>query len=185
MVDDTISWMDSWFSGTGGVRKAHEFFINRVGEWPWKPLVARSFLLPKHHFVLWLFAHAKLLTRGRLDFVEDKSCVLCKGEFETMVHLFFSVPFSSKKWDAIRDWLDTKKLIGSATTILHAFRGFYHGKSMLNKLRLLACAATIYQIWNARNRAIFENETTCVEETIKKIKILCLHCLPNAINVLQ
>lgn len=66
--------------------------------------------------------------------------------------------------------------MGSANAILKAFRGAYHGNSNLAKLRSVALGATIYLLWNARNRALFEGEKVCIEDIVRKIQILTLRC---------
>lgn len=70
----------------------------------------------------------------------------------------------------------------SAATVLWAFRGVYHGNSMLSRLRCAALAACIYLIWNARNRALFDNEKADVAGISKKIKLLLFHCIPQFIH---
>lgn len=61
--------------------------MHKVGRWPWKPLLCKTSLLPKHRFDLWLFA--QFLTRDRLGPIPDKSCVMCIVADESFNHLFF------------------------------------------------------------------------------------------------
>ncbi|XP_073024427.1 uncharacterized protein [Primulina eburnea] len=182
-VDAAACTLNSWFTNSYGIGKAYDFFAKNNGKWPWKPLLSRSCLLPKHRFTLWLMAHSKLRTRDRLVFVEDKTCILCKVQIETVEHLFFQCSFSCDVWREIRAWLGMSKNMGSPTAILRAFRNHYGGKSTLDRMRIMALAATVYHIWNARNRSMFENEDPRLQDMVKRIKIVVLRCIPNSIDL--
>lgn len=54
----------------------------------------------------------------------------------------------------------------------------YSGSSDLAKLRLNALAATVYTLWNARNRVIFDGEKAFTHDLIRRIKITVLRCMP-------
>lgn len=74
-----------------------------------------------------------------------------------------------------------EKIMGSSTAVLRAFR-VYWGTSMLSKMRIAALAACIYQIWNARNRALFENEALRAKDIFKNTKLIIFGCIPLAID---
>lgn len=170
--------LSGWFGGSNGMTKAYDFFVNKVGKWPWKPLIWKSCILPKHRFILWLYAHGKLLTKDRQCYVEAKSCVLCGKEEESLSHLFFKCSVSMLIWNAIREWLGMHKLMLQPSSVLRAFRGIYRGNSSIAKARVNAVAACVYAIWNARNRAIFEGERPIVDDIIRKIMIVTCRCSP-------
>lgn len=149
-----------------------------MGKWSWKPLIWKSCLLPKHRFILWLFAHGKLLTRDRQCYIDDKVCVLCSNENESLGHLFFKCPVSMLIWNEICAWLGMEKLMSQSSTLLRVFRGVYRGNSYLAKARCNATAACVYFIWNARNRAVFEGKEASAEDIVRRIKIVVLRCLP-------
>lgn len=92
------------------VSRAYNFFLDKVGHWPWKPLLGKTSILPKHRFALMLFAHGKFPTRDRLGAIPDKSCVLCKVANESFRHLFFNCTFSKDVWSRIRQWLGMRRL---------------------------------------------------------------------------
>ncbi|XP_073061666.1 uncharacterized protein [Primulina eburnea] len=173
-VDAASTTLQSWFSSGEGIGKAYDFFTKKVGKWPWKPLLSRSCILPKHKFTLWLVAHSKLRTRDRLPYAIDKACILCDGNIESVDHLFFRCAFSIAVWTDIKNWLGMSKIMGSTTAVLRAYRNHYGGKSMLARLRASALAATVYHIWNARNRRMFDDEKPRIEDIVKTIKILVL-----------
>lgn len=56
------------------------------------------------------------------------------------------------------------------------FRGVYRCCNSMAKMRALE--AYVYHKWNARNKALFEEETLDIEGIIMKINILTLRCSP-------
>lgn len=72
-----------------GFPRAYDSFVQKMCSWPWKPIIWKSCILPKHRFAIWLFAHDKFLTRDRLGDMPDKRCVLCNGANESFGHIFF------------------------------------------------------------------------------------------------
>lgn len=142
-MEAAILCLESWFVGNGGLSRAYDFFIQKVGRWPWKTLLSKACIIPKHRFALWLFAHGKFLTRDRLVFLEDKLCHLCNGEDEYVLHLFFRCPVSKRIWDGIRQWLGMRKIMGSPNAVLKAFRTVYRGNSTLARMRCMSICACV------------------------------------------
>lgn len=58
-----IGCLESWYTCTGGVSKAYDFSVGKIGNWPWKPIIWKSCILPKHRYALWIFSHGKFLTK--------------------------------------------------------------------------------------------------------------------------
>lgn len=52
------------------------------------------------------------------------------------------------------------------------------------KIRCSALAATIYNIWTVRTRAIFEGEKVDVEDMVRRIKIMVFRCFPSSTDQL-
>lgn len=82
---------------------------------------------------------------------------------QVLEHLFFDYTATKQIWADSRLCLGMKKNMGSATAILKAYRSTYKETSTLAKMRYAAFASCIYHVWNARNKAIFENEILNVE----------------------
>ncbi|XP_073279533.1 uncharacterized protein [Primulina huaijiensis] len=117
-TDGAIMCLSIWFGKATCLKYVYDFFGLKVGRWPLKPLISKTFILQKHKFILWLFAHTKLLTWYRLGPRQDESCALCKAVSESGAHLFFSCWISKNIWDEVRNWLDMKKKMGSAAAVL-------------------------------------------------------------------
>lgn len=80
---DAITCLEKWFVGNRGSSMAYDFFVQKIGLWPWKPIVWKSSILPKHCFILWLFSHGKMLMRDRQPYVENKTCGMCNSGDES------------------------------------------------------------------------------------------------------
>ncbi|KAF4380628.1 hypothetical protein G4B88_008779 [Cannabis sativa] len=52
----------------------------------------------RHSVMLWRASSGSLPTKDRLSFVMDKTCLLCGGEEETAVHIFWECPFARALW---------------------------------------------------------------------------------------
>lgn len=181
-VEEARICLENWFGRDRGLGISYDFFVHKVGRWPWKPISWKSCILPKHRFALWLFAHGKFLTRDRQSYVENKLFVLCTISGENADHLFFKCRVSMNIWEGIREWLDMRKNMCSPNSVLKAFHGVYRGGSGMANMRTIALAACVYHIWNARNRALYEEENPDINGIILKIKILSLRCSPSNIG---
>lgn len=136
-----------WFEGQdSSINNAYQWFLNTSMQWPWKPIVSKAGIVPKHRFAFWMFAHKKFLTRDRQVYIEDKSCALCGLHDETFAHLFFQCNVTKAIWNSIKQWLGINKQLGSAQAFLRALRGIYRGSSRRHKRRIATIAATIYHI---------------------------------------
>lgn len=89
------------FSGNGSLSLAYDLFVQKVEKWPWKHIIWKQCILPKHRFALWLLAHGKFMTRDRQSYVKEKMCVLYNVGNESVSHLFFQCPFSHGLWSTI------------------------------------------------------------------------------------
>ncbi|XP_073303028.1 uncharacterized protein [Primulina huaijiensis] len=98
-VQASIAMLGTWFGCSQGLSNAYDFFVGRWNRWPWKPLIAKCCILPKHRFLLWLVSHRKLLTRDRLGYLLDRSCFLCNYYAESVSHLFFDCPIARSIWN--------------------------------------------------------------------------------------
>lgn len=87
-----IARLKEWFDGSQpATAAAYCWFFNNHPNWPWKPIVHKPGIVPKHRISLWMFAHKKFLNKDRQGYIEDKKCVLFQTHDESFDHLFFSV----------------------------------------------------------------------------------------------
>ncbi|XP_050238094.1 uncharacterized protein LOC126687578 [Mercurialis annua] len=133
--EDCIRWrLNS--SGKFSIKSAWEHFNMQHDVVSWWRILWSSGNIPKHSFISWLAIRQKLRTREKLKrwgCVESDVCVLCNKEFTLGGG---NAPSSARK---------------------------QRGKSMLAKIRRAVFCCTVYNIWKARNRVIFQNERVDAE----------------------
>lgn len=112
--------------------------------------------------------------------IKNVSCV--KRKMKHLITCFLNCKQSNEVWNTIRNWLGMRKIMGSFTAVLKAYRTTFRGNSILAKMRCAALASCIYHIWNARNRAIFENEKMNTEDIFWKTKCIIFRCLPGSLE---
>jgi ribonuclease HI len=137
-----------WKNIIGGVRRKL---------WTWEcPLKTKLFT--------WLLIEDKLLTWNNLrkrGWQGPGLCLLCRGNEESIFHLFVECPFTSYIWENI---LAHYKLVGgwSGTTVRDCFelwaKRFYSHHTLL----VFIC----WLIWKERNLAIFETKSPSMEKVI-------------------
>ena len=108
--------------------------------------------------------------------------LLCSAAEEDDAHVVFTCTFASKVWEALRDWWKGIPLGINRTQMLRMIKHTKESKLRKQITRAIMVAA-IYNIWRARNHAIFKNHIMLVAQIIKGIKghiryrILYLHSI--------
>lgn len=93
-IQAAMNGLHGWFIEGKGLQSAYKFFVHSIENWPWKPILWKSCIIPKHRFTTWLLSHGKLLTRDRQQYIEDKICSLCCIPEESSAHLLFDCPIN-------------------------------------------------------------------------------------------
>lgn len=128
----------------------------------WKPC-----LLPKHAFILWLGVKGRLLTKDRITYLElEGYCDLCSVSLETLDHLFFECRFSLSIWEQIKKWLGIRR--STLNSAIKWLRREARGSSWRSRVKRVG--RTVYYIWKARNKAVFEATRTPYLSVIHQIK---------------
>ena len=84
-------------------------------------------------------------------------CVLCKGDQETIDHLFFSCPFSTYLWALCRLKLGLPQSpIGSLHEEATLLQLLFKQKSKTSFLARATLAATVWHIWKERTARTFQ-----------------------------
>ncbi|KAL2472026.1 Uncharacterized protein Adt_40162 [Abeliophyllum distichum] len=109
-----------WNSGTGnGNSDAYDFFRDKGTKRLWANEVWKSFVSPKHYFILWLTVKDKLLAKDKILFLDINSmCSFCINEDETSSHLFFACSFCKDVWNNIRHWMSIRRAMTTVASAL-------------------------------------------------------------------
>lgn len=109
---------DKFFPGY--IQKGWLIYIHTIGsgykwrrgdreKWSWRKWIWGKGILPKHSFFSWLALHGRLLKKDRLWSIglsQDKKCLICEIEWETVEHLFFECVYSKTCLQNIFQWID-------------------------------------------------------------------------------
>ncbi|RVW27818.1 hypothetical protein CK203_107068 [Vitis vinifera] len=113
----------------------------------------------------WLVAHGKVNTNDKLQLRRPYKafcpqwCILCKGNGESIDHLFLHCPITIGLWHKLFDlaglvWVPPRSL---EDMLVITFKGL--GNSLRGKtLWQIACLTLIWMVWQERNNRIFEDK---------------------------
>ncbi|XP_020249238.1 uncharacterized protein LOC109826627 [Asparagus officinalis] len=122
----------------------------------------------------------RLATRDRLfrfGITSTEDCVLCTGMKESRDHLFFQCPFSAYIWKLCKMKLHTDAMaIHDLRTEAIETQNKFKAKDRIYILARLVLSATVWHIWQERNRRIFHDK--------KMHKVMVFRRLYEDINVI-
>ena len=169
---NAIQLLSRWTRGESlNISLAYNFFRPKARHRAWAPVVWHSCITPKHSFILWLCAKERLLTKDKIHFMElNRSCLFCGATEESLHHLYFQCPLSSRVWSSIKAWVGLSRSMSSLPSALKWLKKETRGNSWFSKFKRIAFSSTVYQIWTARNRFIFEGLPAIAECIIHRIK---------------
>ena len=85
----------------------------------------------------------------------DKNCAICGTEDEDINHLFFGY-WATKFWQNIKTWWPSGIVTTGIDSMLHSSQKL-EGPRRDKQITYVVIAATLYQIWRARNEKIFSS----------------------------
>ncbi|XP_024964359.1 uncharacterized protein LOC112504640, partial [Cynara cardunculus var. scolymus] len=170
-VCDYVLWEDN--SASCSKFSVSKAWASLEGTYPvvsWYKSVWFSGHIPKHAFCLWLACHKRLPTQDRMlwkDEPPDLKCSLCGIFMDSHSHLFYQCNFAHEVWDSILHKVDLTTIPSSWDHILEAiFDTDRRSRSLKQKL---AVAASVYYIWQERNRRLFSEDRRTSMQLIKLI----------------
>lgn len=145
----------------------------------WTKAIWTSRSIPRQSFHGWLVALNRLPTRDRLNswgLQVPSLCLLCNNCDESRDHLYWDCPFSFALWTLVANRCRTTPL-RSWVSSLHQMSTL-PPPSTARSLTLLGWQATLYWIWNERNKRLHQSQFRSVDSLFSIID----HQLRNKIN---
>lgn len=135
---------------------------------------------------LWLALQDRLKTRDILltyGIISDDNCALCGTSTETCAHLFFNCHFSKECCSLVLQWL------GFHNSRVHLFVLLkwlqkYCKNSFKRRVTYAAVAGIMYQIWRARNLAIWEQSVSSIASTVSCVQYTVKHRIMSILSSL-
>ncbi|KAK6128250.1 hypothetical protein DH2020_038009 [Rehmannia glutinosa] len=167
-----IDNLNRWFAGeNSGCSKAYDFFRPRGNPKVWTTDIWRHYIPPKHSFILWLGIKGRLQTKDRLHYMDiDRNYALCGIVPETLDHLFFQCNMTKQVWLQIKKWLRITRAMSTIKSALKYMKKEARESSWQSRAKKSALACTVYHIWTARNRRLFEGTVVTSDDIIREIK---------------
>ena len=138
----------------------------------WYELVWFQNRIPSHCFILWLAILGRLRTQDRMKKWKDTSefcCVFCNNQIDSHSHLFFECKYPNEVWNLIKIKVNMSHRPGNWIEIIKEFQSSLKRKSIENFIKKMALAASVYHIWNERNKRLFGKQRNSVDVTVKII----------------
>ncbi|GJU41838.1 RNA-directed DNA polymerase, eukaryota, reverse transcriptase zinc-binding domain protein [Tanacetum coccineum] len=107
-------------------------------------------------------------------------CCLCLNDSEDLKHLFFKCSYAKKVWGMVLSMTDIDNIKYEWEEIIHLLINAGNGNNINSVCRRLMLGASVYNIWNERNRRIFQDKKLNEEDIVKRItevvkcKLSCL-----------
>lgn len=143
--------------------------------WPkvdWSHVVWFSQCTPKHAFILWLAIQGKLLKHDRMvawHQGDDLKCSLCNNCIDSHRHLFFDCVFSTKVWKEVKSKGRFIRNCQDLNSVVAYIADGGNKNSVWHIMNKLIVAATVYFVWNERNKRNFQNIRRTEDEVIAVI----------------
>ncbi|XP_062118867.1 uncharacterized protein LOC133832558 [Humulus lupulus] len=143
---------------------------------------------PKHSFIFWLAVHNRLNTKDRLKrhgVLDQSECLFYGVVEESCEHLFFNCQFSLSCYHQILQWLNWRTHLSSLSKIIRWIERASNTK-FHKQVFSAAIAALLYQIWKARNDALWLGKIMqpylIVQNTKVSVKNRISYILPKKIS---
>ncbi|XP_069147459.1 uncharacterized protein [Solanum lycopersicum] len=172
--------------GKGMVKQIYEHIRGEQPKPVWKCLIFKNSARPKAIFTLWILMHRKLATVDRLakwGITHDSACVLCTNKDESLDHMFLQCHYAEEVWERVLTWAGFNNNIAKTWTQFVQWC-IQHGKGKTTRAQLfrMVLAEVVYAVWNERNKRIFEDKKSLVEEIVKKIAYVTIARSPISIS---
>ncbi|XP_056688575.1 uncharacterized protein [Spinacia oleracea] len=121
----------------------------------WSTFIWTRSVVPKHRFILWLAMLKRLPTCARLFHIgisDSDACVICGNAAETQDHIFGSCTYAIGCFSAVMQWLQIPYRTVGLDTLCRWIRNGYKASQWRKHVLLVAVAATVYMIWQVRNK---------------------------------
>ncbi|XP_039007103.1 uncharacterized protein LOC120134737 [Hibiscus syriacus] len=160
-------------NGALSVRQIWKEIRMKEDKVPWHSLIWFPQNIPKLSLIAWMAMIDRLPTCDRIQrmgIVSIGSCVLCNDTLENRNHLFFECPIATQLRVQTLLLNGINKTISSWEDMISWASCTWKGKSLLITILKLAWSATIYVLWEERNRRIFKGCSRNTAELLSSIK---------------
>jgi len=146
-----------------------------INNWPLHKVAWNPECIPKVKIFNWTLLKSKILIAENLrkkGILGPSICCLCKAAEESINHLFLECSFARNCWKLIISPLRTVELPTQINLLQKNWGNSYpypkKNKNLAKRLWNSIPPTLCWQIWNARNKSIFNNEKASISSTLAK-----------------
>eukprot|EP00253_Pinus_taeda_P035953 PITA_35953 len=128
---------------------------------------------PKVSHFLWLVGHKRILTWDKLrrrNFQGPSYCHNCKHNEETLQHLLDACPLANQLWEKVS--FRCQRQCRKENDIINSLRQWPqrpYKSELLNRLWNILPGLILWSIWKERNKRIFKNQCSQIEDIWKRL----------------
>ncbi|KAI5658807.1 hypothetical protein M9H77_27600 [Catharanthus roseus] len=165
--------LQSWSTGQAlDTAKVYEYLVPRAASKGWTRIVWNPIIPPKFSVHAWCAIQGRVPTLDRLSFLGiEGQCKLCRRQEESVSHLFFQCCVTSEIWQTIKSWAGLRRNMSTIPSCLKWLGKECKGKSWRNSFSKRCFVASMYYVWECRNRVLFEEYVPDRNYIVHKIKI--------------
>ncbi|XP_022019057.1 uncharacterized protein LOC110919088 [Helianthus annuus] len=142
----------------------------------WASVVWFPQAIPRHSFLLWLLVLRKLKTHDVMSRWNSGNmnlnllcCSLCSRGPDSHEHLFFECDEAKNIWYGVRGRAGMGAIQNSWNDIFEYLLSIANSKKAANVIAKLVVGATVYFVWEERNRRLFTPKRRTKEQLIEII----------------
>jgi len=175
LSEDKYVWDPN--DGNYTVKEGYKILQNAsaTNNWPLHKAAWNPECLPKVKFFNWTLLKSKILTAENLrkkGILGPSICCLCRAAEESSNHLFLECSFARNCWKLITSPLTIGDLPNQITLLQKNWGNSYphpkKNKTLVKRLWNSIPPNLCWQIWNTRNKSIFNNKKPNISSTIAK-----------------
>ncbi|GJS26786.1 RNA-directed DNA polymerase, eukaryota, reverse transcriptase zinc-binding domain protein [Tanacetum coccineum] len=139
----------------------------------WNHVVWFSQYNPRQAFILWLAMQKKLMTQDRILKWQQGvilKCPLCNICADNHEHLFFNCSYSTCVWDRLKVKGKMENTNSSLYDVVDKIAEKPSNNNIWKILQRLIVSASVYFIWQERNKRIFQDEKRSTDALCKNIE---------------
>ena len=175
-LDDSVHDYVEWSlhkSGSFSVASAWEAIREHHIVVEWASVLWHKDSIPRCSIIAWLVCRNRLNTKDRLlkwGVVTEDSCILCGMFGETRDHLFFHCDYSTYIWKDVIHKCNFQYRSLSWNEELQYVIECCQGRTLGARILRVAFCATIYCLWQERNKRIFQHCNCSSDNVIRDIE---------------
>ncbi|XP_069143465.1 uncharacterized protein [Solanum lycopersicum] len=172
--------------GKGMVKQIYDYLRGEQPKPLWKCLMFKNSSRPKAIFTMWILMYRNLATVDRLakwGLTHDTATVLCTNMDESLDHMFLQCHYVGEVWERVLAWASFNSNRAETWTQFVQWC-IQHGKGKTTRAQLfkMILAKVVYAVWNERNKRIFEDKKSLIDEIVNKIAFVTIARSPISIK---